>query len=770
MGCGASAPAPPARRRPSQLAADADRRKKLPKGFPQLGLSIEALEALADDPRVEDEWTTTRLCHLLVRPETAPVGWEDVAEPAYAGVPGWHPEGVEEFEHVYRGRFQHAIGAQRYVSPVAIEPVEDSELVSETGGRGRSYAEELTRRGQRSKVGRANVFVVHAWKTQFKELVRALREHVDAARAEEQAAATERGVSYAWRETFFWLDVFSVNQHSGPGKEGSWSDGTWAHTLRDGIAAICSTVVVLHWGIAAEHEGFRPFIMTRAWCLYEVYSTLVLCGVGALSVALDADERHRFFDALIQEHGAVQAAFAHVNFGDAGFSASTVPADAQMLRRVVESELDEGGCEGLNAVVAHGVQEWLATSCKEEASGFEAARQRRARLILQNMMSHHQAMCFQAWAAYVIEEKAVRLRAQIAERQKAQEQMGEKKRLAAIAKEQALAAEKLAAEAKAAEAARIEAMNEEERAVYDAEQLVAAMPPSHAVALLGRTRDWLQGPEGAAKREELRGKSLAKKAEMQVRAAKAKDELAAKKAEMLAGTEAAAMFKQGVELYEQEQFRKAEPMLLRAGELIQTIRDKREASLEVCHRDRTANWSKFCTMIPLARCHSVRSVCLSRLGDSVGAIAAVEAAQAVAELKADAVEARRIMKEEREKSRRLRAEEAKAKTAQRAAKLKATAEKFAARSSVRELKGKAQELKKKAQELKSDKAVSEPSSPGAGDKQEPEEKRQEAEEQPQQQAEKAGESATPPAEAPAAEAAAAPPSEASPPAVPVAAP
>jgi tetratricopeptide (TPR) repeat protein len=96
-------------------------------------------------------------------------------------------------------------------------------------------------------IGQATVFISHAWKYKFVDVVDALqRKFADAL------------------DTVVWFDVFSVNQHTTSQRDFGW----WSGTFQERIRQFGHTVMVLSpWQ--------DPVPLTRAWCLWELYCTVV---------------------------------------------------------------------------------------------------------------------------------------------------------------------------------------------------------------------------------------------------------------------------------------------------------------------------------------------------------------------------------------------------------------------------------------------------------------------------------------------------------------
>ena len=118
---------------------------------------------------------------------------------------------------------------------------------------------------KKSTIKEANVFISHAWQYQFLDVVEAITEHFNND-----------------DDTYIWFDVFTVNQHTNI-TNSEW----WAESFRSAIEKIGRTVVVLSpWN--------SPIPFTRAWCLWEIYCTIV--SGKKLEFAMCSKEKQAFFE------------------------------------------------------------------------------------------------------------------------------------------------------------------------------------------------------------------------------------------------------------------------------------------------------------------------------------------------------------------------------------------------------------------------------------------------------------------------------------------
>ena len=97
-----------------------------------------------------------------------------------------------------------------------------------------------------SGVGPAEVFISHAWKYKFLDVVEALQNHL-------------RGEPNA----IIWFDLFSNNQHCTPDLDFNW----WSSAFKGAIETIGRTVI-------ARTPRNNPLPLKRPWCLLGFYCTI----------------------------------------------------------------------------------------------------------------------------------------------------------------------------------------------------------------------------------------------------------------------------------------------------------------------------------------------------------------------------------------------------------------------------------------------------------------------------------------------------------------
>jgi len=176
-------------------------------------------------------------------------------------------------------------------------------------------------------VGSATIFVSHAWKYTFDELLDALDAHVST--LDDPAS------------TFLWLDVFVVNQHESEEKPKIW----WTDTFLDAIRSIGNTCLVLApWD--------EPIPLTRAWCIWEIAS--VVRTQTRLDIAVPPTARVAFEGVLLDDIDRIVMAMSRV---DVRKAEASIPTDRDMILRAAEQTV---GLSELNELVLSRLRDWLA--------------------------------------------------------------------------------------------------------------------------------------------------------------------------------------------------------------------------------------------------------------------------------------------------------------------------------------------------------------------------------------------------------------------------
>eukprot|EP01047_Picozoa_sp_COSAG01_P061759 COSAG01_NODE_7758_length_3068_cov_2.596497_1_plen_757_part_00 len=278
-----------------------------PDTFPKLGCALAVLEAVVRDRRITANSTTDELCHTILKPSTVPHGWEE------------HVEAVpEDWGTRYTAKYtEHATGAEHLAVPNGTC----------------SLADKLHRMGH-CGIGEANVFFSHAWQFPIVDVVLAMRSF----EARERAAGNTKPI-------FYWFDVMVVNQHASESRPPEW----WETAFRRAVSDIGHTcLMMMPWD--------EPTVMTRAWCLWEVYCTIEAeaCGSCRLTLALAPGQEDEMVGSVLH-HGAecVLRSFAQI---DCRHAKATKKDDRAKIMQAIEAG---PGATALNAKVLERARQWV---------------------------------------------------------------------------------------------------------------------------------------------------------------------------------------------------------------------------------------------------------------------------------------------------------------------------------------------------------------------------------------------------------------------------
>jgi tetratricopeptide (TPR) repeat protein len=193
-----------------------------------------------------------------------------------------------------------------------------------------SYCDFL-RELKHEAVCEATVFISHAWKYNFLDVVDSLAHH--------------------FRQTLdvvVWFDLFSNNQHKAVELDFSY----WATTFRSAIESFGRTVMVLApW----DH----PIPLTRAWCLWELYCTAQT--QSKFEVAMTGSARMHFIDdVLVDSGGSINRMLSQI---DVKNSECFKSEDRERIFEAIKSSV---GFSELNRMVFEKLRDWVIDAMREE--------------------------------------------------------------------------------------------------------------------------------------------------------------------------------------------------------------------------------------------------------------------------------------------------------------------------------------------------------------------------------------------------------------------
>jgi len=191
---------------------------------------------------------------------------------------------------------------------------------------------EIFKAKDASFVGRANVFVSHAWLCKIEDLITALKKWLDS------LSDAERMQSW-----YFWIDVFVCNQQASSPKPFDW----WRETFKQSVQSIGRTVVVMTpWQ--------QPTYTKRAWCLFEFYITLQ--SNIPYSITMSAGDQKSFEEELMNERTDVISNILRIDIDSA---VAKYQVDKDNIMKCMQDL--HGGKERVNRDILHAIRQWVQT-------------------------------------------------------------------------------------------------------------------------------------------------------------------------------------------------------------------------------------------------------------------------------------------------------------------------------------------------------------------------------------------------------------------------
>lgn len=207
---------------------------------------------------------------------------------------------------------------ERYVKPVT--------AVTQS-----SYV-ELLRHCKHEAVAEAQVFISHAWKYTFLDVADALLEHFQGEDS----------------DIVIWFDLFSNNQHKAVDLDFDY----WANTFQEAIKEFGRTVMVFApWN--------NPVPLTRAWCLWELYCTVLTN--AKFEVAMTVSAKQQFLEDVSSSADLqIKTMLATV---DVEKSESFKPEDRDRIHHIVRKTV---GFSALNSLTFERLRSWVIEQMEAE--------------------------------------------------------------------------------------------------------------------------------------------------------------------------------------------------------------------------------------------------------------------------------------------------------------------------------------------------------------------------------------------------------------------
>ncbi len=190
---------------------------------------------------------------------------------------------------------------------------------------GISYIQLLENSKEKACIGKATHFASHAWAYLFISFTAAIFR-----KCEEDALDEDR--------TILWIDIFSVNQHSGI----SHFDH-WANRFRTAIRIIGRALKVLM-------PYRRAIWMERAWCIFELWA--IAEGSVPFEIVLTLEEYKSFIEYLIGG-GKIEDLMGDIDIRKAR---AHNESDVQNINKIVDESIGHGR---LNELVSSEMSKWF---------------------------------------------------------------------------------------------------------------------------------------------------------------------------------------------------------------------------------------------------------------------------------------------------------------------------------------------------------------------------------------------------------------------------
>ena len=180
-------------------------------------------------------------------------------------------------------------------------------------------------------ISQATVFVSHAWKYNFYEVVVSVMEQ------------------YASKhpDAYFWFDLFTNNQNEVINKDFDWFSSTFRNSIRE----IGQVLLVLSpWN--------DPIPIRRAWCLFEIHNAVEESEVQ-LTMDIPLNEVEELKEGVIQDFKCVIQALSDIQAQKAD---ATSKSDLEQIFKLI-SETD-GGFSRVNQQVKERLRSWYIDQLK----------------------------------------------------------------------------------------------------------------------------------------------------------------------------------------------------------------------------------------------------------------------------------------------------------------------------------------------------------------------------------------------------------------------
>jgi hypothetical protein len=204
-----------------------------------------------------------------------------------------------------------------------------------------SYCEYLQADSTTSSVVNiAQVFISHAWKYEFLDVVKAIQNYF--------TRPSSGGSPLAIHDTnvIIWFDLFSNNQHKAIDLDFHW----WSHTFKSAIQQFGFTLMIFSpWN--------DPIPLTRGWCIWELYCTIDT--TSYLDIAMSGKVEDQFIQEIGEDYTAIDRMLSTINCQKSECFKSE---DKQRIFEAIENTV---GFMELNSLIFAKLRTWVVEKAQQ---------------------------------------------------------------------------------------------------------------------------------------------------------------------------------------------------------------------------------------------------------------------------------------------------------------------------------------------------------------------------------------------------------------------
>jgi hypothetical protein len=184
----------------------------------------------------------------------------------------------------------------------------------------------------------ATIYICHTWQYSFLEVINTLIHHF--------TSSTDAS-NHTNLDVFVWFDIFCMNQHH-HSTVFSRFPGWWNGTFPQGIREIGHTIV-----IASPWE--HPLLLTRTWCLFEIYFTLST--QTKLDIIIQKEQEHTVTHMVTKGKANALEEVMNRILSTISLERSEVSLSEDKMKILEVFRRLEGGIAGVEEIIMKGIRE-----------------------------------------------------------------------------------------------------------------------------------------------------------------------------------------------------------------------------------------------------------------------------------------------------------------------------------------------------------------------------------------------------------------------------